>query len=562
MKPSRDYLIKVLAAGFIVLLLLATLLFWARMSCETALRHLMELMSWETRHANIETSRLMPEEIEKDPNVARHSYVRAGFQPSDAPAAALGIIDYFTARAPRGRRSNVFYSLYEDEHNNALLYFDRKSGLIIHHRTYEQRKPDKTTVLKTVHLYAGPEGVSRTPDKTLGRFSHPLTNVEGYWRPVVLFDKKLHRFFRIDLKEKTVAKGPKLGKDGAHNPVQIDRLTKIWPGPSLEWQPPMTKIPPSPADEDENRNSRSRKLKQSEFKPIIENFYWDLSGQYLLVLDKSGRIDLLDRETLQFAGTAGYLPAPHKYKARRSTTSIKPKDLLGYTVLPIVLCSDGTDMDYRGMAVAGVSREGTDMALAVFDKTGRLITSRHTFAEDRLGRDVPSGEAIYFAEPWAPTLTIAKYLLENLHPPILSAASFLTADSFEAAAGHRALFLLPNSFIAMKARQFTRDASDRYYGAILLIMPSIILGIFLAWRIARDATLVGLSENARLCWIIGAIAFGPSAYITYRLTRPKITLVTCLNCGRLRRPDMANCHHCRGKWLVPELTPPRWRVTD
>jgi uncharacterized paraquat-inducible protein A len=62
--------------------------------------------------------------------------------------------------------------------------------------------------------------------------------------------------------------------------------------------------------------------------------------------------------------------------------------------------------------------------------------------------------------------------------------------------------------------------------------------------------------------MIGTIAFGLTAYITYRLTQPKITLVTCTNCGKLRRPDMARCHRCGSKWHIPELTPPAWRVVD
>jgi hypothetical protein len=395
MKPSRDYLIKVLTAGFIVLLLLATLLFWARMLCETALR---KRMPWQTRSVSIEPSRLVPREIENDPNVARHSSIRAGFQPSDAPATALGIIHYFMDRAPRGRRSDVFYCLYEDEHDKTLLYFDRNTRLLVYHRTYRVRQPGNITLLKTVHLYAGPEGVSEAPDKTLGRFSHPITSAEWYGQSVVLFDKKSHRFFGIDFTERTIAKGPKLGKDAPHNPVQIGGLSKAWQGSFLEWRPPMTKVPEPPPDEDQDENLLHGWRRGPEYMSIATDFAMYFA-KHIPVLDKSGRIDLLDPQTLQFVGGAGYLPAPHKYKARRSTTSIKPKDLLGYTVLPIVLCSDGTDKQYQGMAVADVSREGTAMALAVFDKTGRLITRRHTSVGDRKrGRDVSPGKAIYFAE--------------------------------------------------------------------------------------------------------------------------------------------------------------------
>jgi hypothetical protein len=159
-------------------------------------------------------------------------------------------------------------------------------------------------------------------------------------------------------------------------------------------------------------------------------------------------------------------------------------------------------------------------------------------------------------------LTITKYVLENLHPPVLSVASYFTADSIEAASGHKALFILPNSFIGMAGRNIAGNFAERFIYALLIILPSIILSIFLVWRINKDAVIVGLSKNERLLWITGTIAFGLVAYITYRLTRPKETLVTCQNCGKPRRPDMDICHHCNSKWHVPELTPPLWRVTN
>ena len=155
-----------------------------------------------------------------------------------------------------------------------------------------------------------------------------------------------------------------------------------------------------------------------------------------------------------------------------------------------------------------------------------------------------------------------KCILENLQPVVLSLASYLTASSFEATAGHSALFILPNSFVAMLSRDANQSIIVRLLFSLLLILPSIILGIWLACRVSKDATVVGLSKSAKLYWLIGTIAFGLSAYITYRLTRPRITLVTCPNCGRLRRPDMTRCHRCGRKWQVPELTPPAWRVID
>jgi hypothetical protein len=225
------------------------------------------------------------------------------------------------------------------------------------------------------------------------------------------------------------------------------------------------------------------------------------------------------------------------------------------------------DRKYLGMFAASLSRDGTAMALAVFDEKGKLIKREDTeamvYIQDSVGnrpRNKPSSKSVFFGRPWSPALTIGKFLAENLHPPILSVASYFTSSAFESISGHRALFFLPNSFIAMKGRDIKGNFAERFMSALWWISPSIILAIWLACRVSKNAVVVGLSENARLYWIIGTLAFGLTAYITYRLTRPRITLVTCLNCGKMRRPDMAKCHRCKSDWHVPELAPPAWRV--
>jgi hypothetical protein len=96
----------------------------------------------------------------------------------------------------------------------------------------------------------------------------------------------------------------------------------------------------------------------------------------------------------------------------------------------------------------------------------------------------------------------------------------------------------------------------------LLILPSILLAFWLVCQVVKDAAVIGLSRKARRWWILGTIAFGLPAYITYKLTKPKITLVTCPNCGKPRRPDMDTCHRCNSLWHIPELTPPNWRVLN
>lgn len=537
----KSYLVRVIAIGSVVLVLLSIPLFWARFFCESAL---VEIMPGEGRTVQIERSGLIPEEIENDPNVFSHSQVEASMWRHFEPPV-LGISDYFQARGPTGRRSNVYHDDW-DEHERTLMYFDEGSGLIVYEHTRKERKGDLTPRLKQARLYAGPEGVSETAGKRLGRFAEPIVSGDWYYVPGryllrPLFDKKLRRFFLINFDDRTVVKGPEIERGSPHNPVQIQALTKNELSVHMHCYPPVTRAL-KPVKDDEDVEGRTKPRYTS--KSVIESFSNSLSGRYILVLDESGRLDLLDRETLQFAGPAGYLPLPHRHFPEGVA---RPKDLLAYSVQPV---SFGPDLEYKGMCVATVLREGTTIGLAVFDRRGRRVAE-----EQSLG-----GKDIYFGEPWAPALAICKYLLENLHPPILSVLSYFAADGIEATDGHRALLILPNSFVAMQARQGYDFPFDEFILVVELLSLSIVLSGLLAWRVYRDSIAVGLSENAKLFWLIGTFAFGLSAYITYRLTRPRITLVTCANCGRGRRPDMETCHRCGSKWHVPELTPPSWRV--
>jgi hypothetical protein len=559
MKLKISYPVRVFATGFVVLTLLSIPLFWSRFVCEISLAGRMPI---DATWIDISPSGLVPPELEDDPNVVRHSHVVA--QMNTEEPLFLGIIDYFKSRGPGGLQSNIYYAKFDDK-DWVWIYFDEKIGQISCRYNTAEISSDKTAHPKEEQLYVGPEGISETADKSLGKFIEPIVDSRPWEWPSslqqTLYDRKLRRFFTIDFNKKTVLKGPQLAKDDKHKPVQIGRLIKNSSYVHMAWSDPQIKDP----DEEKDRQRYPRR---SSTKPLPGINYSYGGGPYLLVLDESGRIDLLDRETLKFAGTAGRLPVPPTLFS--SKQFVKDKDLLAYRAFALTSI---TDRKYRGMCAAGLNRDGTAMTVAVFDEKGKQIRTRCTMLKQD-NNYIPSNLAVYSEAPYAPASTIGKYLVENLHPPILSIASFFMADSFEATSGHRALFILPNSFAAMKGRKSdsliasikgpdkSENIGTRLYAALLILLPSIILAILLAWRVSKDAATVGLSESAKLYWMLGTLAFGLTAYITYRLTRPKITLVTCANCGNLRRPDMDRCHRCGSKWRVPELIPPAWRVID
>ena len=544
MRSRPNYPIQVIAAGFLVLVFLSLSLFWASWLCKSILA---DIMPMDYRTVEITPSGLVPAEIESDPNVLQlgPSGVHAHIIHPEAPQA-LGIANYLSDKAPEGRHSKIYYLNLEGE-NPAWIYFDEGIGQINCRWTDVEKMPDRTAMRKKVQFYAGPEGVSEIPDKKLGRFTSVVAALSrSDLTTLILYDSNLRRFFAINVKDRNVTKGPQLSEDDPRQPVDIGILSKNPDVLDLYWLPPNIKT--SQNNKDGVYYSRAGQVLVRE-----GNFEYR-PDQYMLVLDESGQIDLLDRETLEFAGTAGRLPAPETFFP--ADKRVTPGDLLAYRVLPLALKEDHK---YRGLFAAAVSREGTALALAVFDEKGKCIKSKDT-RDNRRG--VSSSSAVFFGAPWAPVMTIGKFLLENLHPPILSLASYFTAGSIEAASGHRAMFLLPISFIAMKGRDARGNIAARFLSALVLILPSIVLAILLAMRVGKDAAVVGLPQKTRRFWTLGTLAFGPAGYITYRLTRPKITLVTCVNCGKPRRTDMDKCHRCGSKWDVPELIPPAWRVLN
>ncbi|MHC5075322.1 MAG: hypothetical protein ACYTFM_02685 [Planctomycetota bacterium] len=558
MNTKYLYRIECLAVGFLVLILLSVSLFWVRFLCEAGLITKAE----EHNHVGISPSGLLPMDIENDPNVDEVSRIYAGMHTDfDRPFEWLGWQNFLQSRMTE----NHWEPIYPEKgsiRTSDMIYFDKISGHIVLDGFVKLKLPDEKEGYKRINLHVGPEGVSEDADSEIGRFYDPVLEEQKYKKyeyqlGPVLYDKKLRRFFRINRIKRTIRSGPELEKTGIYNPVQIGYLNKNAYILGLSFIPPskevVTEIPSEEIGEVEESIFNESLIKTARLK-------W--GAGYTLVLDKSGRIDLLDIEKLELAGTAGWLPY------FRSKQKAGPDELLGYLAEPVTL---RMDEPYRGLITASINREGMVMKAAVYDSQGKLkLTSQGGSIlgsrddkydwKYRIHRKNTRNK-VYFGSAWAPTLTIMKYLGENLHPPVLSMLSYFTADSFEAESGYRAMFVMPNSFAAMKGRQVNKGEISKLFDAILFFMgPGIILSVLLAWRIGRDAKIVGISEEERMWWITATVLFGLVGYITYRVVRYKESLVTCVNCGKMRRFDMEFCHRCGAGWEVPELAQPQWRV--
>jgi hypothetical protein len=528
MTARRRGILNVLATGFLVLLVTVLVLFWARWGCETA-RH--GLLAGDAWWLDIDASRLLMPRTAEEPN-GIPCRVRTQMTSGAIDSEALG-----AARSQKRLRLDNLDSLWSvwcpPDQDQAL--YDRSLGLMMYQFLASVLQPDGTyTTERPMVAYAGPAGIADTPDREIGRFNDPIVRVIGgnLGRPVV-YDRAARRFFMIDWRGKTVKQGPALVDKGLTPVVDFG-----WP----------------------RKESQCLNLYLDTPEP---HYTYSMDRDRTLALDAAGNIWMLNLDTLEYVAPAGRLPAPDTlFPPTRRT---KPDDLFALSILPVFL---GRDYTYAGCAVAVLSRDATSMKLEVFNAEGTSVAMQQSNLKDpyevaRSGghhAPVSTVAALYFDLPGAAVLTATKFILESLHPPVLLWPSYFTASSIEAVAGHRAMFVLPNSFAAMKARDVGAGWLARFVGALPFLLPGVLLGVVLAVAIGRNARRLGLPAGARRLWIVATVLFGLPAYVTYRITRPATARVTCANCGRDRWVDREKCHHCGSPWLVPELIPPAWRV--
>jgi hypothetical protein len=540
MKAQKHYSLSVLATGGIAVLLVSVGLFWARWLCSMSRGDLVPPLA---RKATVDLSRFLAPLANGEPNRVAPYEVEALIPQAEPFLVGLGALQYVEARIPGGLWSPV-YAWKPQGLDDARRYYDWSLGLIVCQGEETSQGAEGRYQHRYFTYYAGPEGIGEVPDERLGRFSAPVVD-RFVAQPQIVYDRGTRRFFSLDWSHGgTVRKGPKLRDNDTHEPLQIRVLSR-----SPQYAP-LILAPHSPRD-----------------SALALPAYFSTMDR-VLVLDASGRIDLLDPQALAYTGVAGRLTAPTPlFGSERQT---RPEDVLAYEVSPFdIVRRDGNGWDYSGCVVATLAREGIGLRLDVYDANGYLAASSETrvpqYAEGSVGKtaranSIPSVQAAYSYLPGAQVLTLLKFALENMHPPVFLAASYLAAPHLDARAGYRSVFLLPDSFVAMSARNATAGMVGRPFSAFLLAFPAVLLALQLGWFVARDGKRMGLSKNARTTWVIGTLLFGLPAYLTYRLMRPKTTLVTCTNCGKSRRPDRDQCHHCGSPWTVPELTPPAWRV--
>jgi len=539
MKTRRFSALAAVATGFVVLLLTLIAFFWARWGCESVRGG---LLPEQARKLDLDVASLIMPRMNEEPN-GIPCVVHAVMAPEEVSSESLGALRYLNARLPDAPYSRVYAWSVGDDYSR--LYYDRSLGLIVCHFRTPVRQPDGTYLTAPVArgprelvkeegvAYAGPKGMGDKPDSKLGRFTDPLVRTAGQnIEHQIVYDRGLRQFFALDWGEKMVRQGPPLP-------------TNVAPPVDFGWA---------------HKQGRCLNLYLETPEPLLT---YGLNPDRVLVLDAAGSIRMLDVDTLEYIGSAGGLPATRTLFP--SERRAKPDDLFAFQVLPVFV---NMGKQYVGCAVAVLSRDATAARLEIFDVNGVSVAMADTFTDvSRAGtkgspgrlHSVPTATALYLDLPGA-ALTAVKFVLESFHPPVLLLASYFTASRVEATAGHRSLFVLPNSFVAMKSRDVRYGPVRRFWTALPFLMPGVLLGVALSAAVARDARRAGLRARTKRLWIAATLLLGLSAYITYWITRPKTARVTCQNCGRWRWVNRETCHHCGSPWLVPELVPPAWRV--
>jgi len=529
MKAQRYSTLHVLATGVLALLVTLVVLFWARWGCESA-RY--SLLPKHVQQVEIDAPDLIKPKGGGDPNAVILLRFIAMMSPGEVPAAGLGIAQYRESLRLDDPGSLMLIRSVDDQ--DSRLYYDRSLRTIVYHHVVPLPQPDGKVRMEKAVAYAGPEGIADKPDKKLGRFRDPVVRlIAGNLDRPIVYDRGLRRFFAIDWRGKMVRQGPALTGKGTSPVVDFG-----WP----------------------RKQPACLSLNLDTPEP---HYTYGRNPDRAVVLDAAGAIHMLDLDTLEYTRSVGALPAPATLFAssRRAT----PNSLFAFDVLPVFV---GKGDIYAGCAVAALSRDATAMRLEVFDANGASVAREESAVRDnpmvssRGARyNAPSTVlAVYFELPGAAALTATEFVLESLHPPMLLWLSYFTAQSVEATAGHRSLFVLPNSFAAMKGRDAESWWLPRFVGAVPFLLPGVVVGVVLSRLVGAHARRTGMARRARRLWIVATVLFGLPAYVTYQITRPTTARVTCLNCGRDRWVDGEKCHHCGSPWLVPELVPPAWRV--
>ncbi|MCK4886613.1 MAG: hypothetical protein KAS96_04445 [Planctomycetes bacterium] len=534
MNNKIKYVINIAGTGVLVIVLLGIVFFWTDRFCDNAI---LDSVKFNDYRIVICPSGLITNEkqtIKEQGDKYFPSAVKA-FMSYDM-IWTLGMVGDFIEEETRFQGLSMMSVAYDiatdnisstikpeilENSNHHRTYFDKDKGLFVN--CYLLRNFDgQDKWSKRINYYIGPEGIGDEPTEQLGRFIQPLTTKmkNTSKETTVFYDKGLSRFFRIKItrEEKTVTKGSELDAE-KYNPVETG-----YGYVGTTYIPVHTGFKSPEQVEEVNGTKKNVPVKLTT----------NASNKYLIVVNDNGRIDLLDTETLELK-PAGSLPEYSKLQH-------------GYLIRSAFFGDN-----YLGLIVLSISSDLRYMDTYVFDATGKKVD--HKASELDEGK-LPGG----FATLWT------GYIIESLQPAGFNILSYLTAHNYDGVKSQQAMFIRPNSFVASLAREAANDKDAPYLlkllAALLIMGPSLIIGVLLGWRVSKRAKALGLSRRAVRVWTYGVIFTGVAGYLTFRFTKHAEMMVTCKNCGQLRRVEQDNCYGCKANWQMKHLKNVSWRILE
>ncbi len=542
----NHYLARVIAVGFLSMLFCEIVLFSGRNLCDIGMLSVRVPSSFghwspDARNSLIIQPSGLINDLDKREDVVEPSQLYTYANGKSVSGAWSGVYEFDNYDFRRNRHKYLEYycsKSHDGKKSERFVYFDKQLALYV---SYLGR-PGIGSENKWIefYAYAGPNGIGIKPDKKLGRFGQPIGRELN--NQFLIYDSLQMRFYRIDFKDNTVTKGEKMaGELSSIKPVQILELTGGQGLGRAIWTPPIVKLPQDKAGP--NKTSRiSEYMSEASFYHIDD---WLYSDGHIAVLDDRGAIHKLDTERLEIVGSYGYLPSVYRNDDDQMS---RPDELLDYSVGFFE-----RNEVLQGIHVASLSRGGSILTQIIFDEHGRFVNEKQI---DLFSAGMES--------PGGPLAITCRYILENLQAPALSIASYILRDRISPIAGRSGLFILPDSLECITRR----SACDPYlwyaYSLLLLlfISPSIILSAILATLALLNGKKLGLTTTQRKAWFFAILLLGWTIYVTYLFVRPKGAMINCKNCGKTRRPEHYQCHHCQSDWHLPELSVPGWRIVD
>ncbi len=497
----------------------------------------------------ISPAKILPKDIENDPCAVYRSTVKLR-RNGNPYSRNIGIgrtnQKYIINKMKLENMCDVFKVYFDEETGNFVLDFNNRN---------KENGGRKAT------FYIGPKGISTKERNTLGKFREPLlSDYLSHKNCFIIYDSRLRKFYRIDTaKLLSFAEAEDTALSDVIPVVKSD-LDKNFPGRLLLVRNELEQNKHGSVGIDFRGPAYMKKPSQHIIQ-VNNNLWTDYPGPYVLLLDDNAQIHLFDVEKMEIAGPAGYLPKPPSLFGYPKNFSLN--DVLDYDILPLSLRKENGEFEYLGLFTASVSRDGTAEKLAVFDSEGKKAAQDMTkFRIDDKSNSEHVSMVHIFSTPGGPLVMTLKYFVENLHPPALHLLNILVSEKIHAGDAVTAIFVWPNSYAGIISRSAEPGFSGKTGQILMFLFPGLILCFHLSQQVRKDARRRGLNSSQTLLWSTAVFWFGIPGWLAYKFNRPAQTLVTCPDCGELRRPDLRLCHNCEKQWQDSDDSSCRWQVAD